>query len=44
MVEASQVRFDEQGLIPELWAPEALFAPATLGFDPNADKTIWADR
>jgi 4,5-dihydroxyphthalate decarboxylase len=34
----------EQGLIPEQWAPETLFAPATLGFDPNADKTIWADR
>ena len=34
----------EQGLIPERWAPETLFAPSTVRYDPNADKTIWADR
>jgi 4,5-dihydroxyphthalate decarboxylase len=34
----------EQGLIPERWAPEPLFAPSTLQYDPNAEKTIWADR
>ncbi len=34
----------EQGLIPARWAPETLFAPASLHYDPNAPKTIWADR
>jgi 4,5-dihydroxyphthalate decarboxylase len=34
----------EQGLIPDRWAPESLFAPSTLRYDPNAEKTIWADR
>jgi 4,5-dihydroxyphthalate decarboxylase len=34
----------EQGLIPEPWAPESLFAPSTLRYDPTADKTMWADR
>jgi 4,5-dihydroxyphthalate decarboxylase len=34
----------EQGLIPERWAPETLFAPSTLRYDPTADKTMWADR
>jgi 4,5-dihydroxyphthalate decarboxylase len=34
----------EQGLIPERWAPETLFAPSTIRYDPTAEKTIWADR